>query len=345
MQRGHRRRRLAMEMHQIRYFLAVADELNFTRAAETCNVSQPALSRAIQQLEEELGGLLFQRERARTHLTELGRMVLPHFEQVYAEAQQVRRQAKEFLQLRRAPLKLGIMCTIAPEPVIGLIGSVQQRHPGVELQLSDANAWDLQTRLLDGELEVAVYCLPGREPDERLHALPLFREQMMVAIHRRHRLANGEAIRVRDLDGECYIHRMNCEFAGYADPIFAAQNVRCKAVYWSDRDDWTLAMVAAGIGWAFMPANSVRRTDIAALPLTEPEFWREVNLVTVRGRRHSPAVGALVREAMRAEWFGQTALAVRRAEARCPQDMSCGCSPGVPPSGSPMSCSGTSSSS
>jgi LysR family hydrogen peroxide-inducible transcriptional activator len=311
-----------MEMHQVRYFLAVADELNFTRAAEACHVSQPALSRAIQQLEEELGGLLLHREHARTHLTELGRMVLPHLEQLYAEAQQARRRAEEFLKLKRTPLRLGIMCTIAPDPVIGFIGSVQARHPGVELQLCDANAWDLQARLFDGQLEVAIYCLPGQGPDERLHAMPLFREQMMVAVHRRHRLANGDAIRVRDLDGECYIHRMNCEFAGYADPIFAAQNVKCRAVYWSDRDDWTLAMVAAGVGWAFMPANSVTHPGVAGLPLTEPEFWREVNLVTVRGRRHSPAVGALVREAMRVEWFGEAALATRLAAGPgWPQDV------------------------
>src|SRR5215831_15485976 len=76
-----------MEMHQIRYFLAVADELNFTRAATKCNVSQPSLTRAIKLLEEELGGALFHRERANTHLSELGRMVMPHLQQVYGQSQ------------------------------------------------------------------------------------------------------------------------------------------------------------------------------------------------------------------------------------------------------------------
>jgi DNA-binding transcriptional LysR family regulator len=71
-----------MEMHQIRYFLAVCETLNFTRAAEQCNVTQPALTRAIQKLEEELGGLLFRRERHLTHLTDLGRLVRPQLEQV-----------------------------------------------------------------------------------------------------------------------------------------------------------------------------------------------------------------------------------------------------------------------
>ena len=298
-----------MEMHQIRYFLMLAETLNFTRAAEQCHVSQPALTRAIKLLEEELGGLLFSRERTNTHLTELGRMVKPHLEQVYEETQAAKARAEDFLQLRKTVLKLGIMCTIAPDQIIALIGALKARHAGVELQLRDANAWELQEQLLSGALEVAVYCLPGREPDERTHVMPLFREQIMVAINPRHRLANGPAIRVRDLDGETYIHRMNCEFAGYADPVFAAQNVKCTPVYWSERDDWTLAMVASGIGWAFMPEHSVSHPGVVGIPLTEPEFWREVNLVTVRGRRHSPGVGALVHEAMRTRWFGRTALA------------------------------------
>src|SRR3954451_11843745 len=82
-----------MEMHQIRYFFAVCEELNFTRAAERCNVAQPSLTRAIKLLEEELGGVLFHRERNNTHLSELGHMVKPHLEQVHAQAEAAKRQA------------------------------------------------------------------------------------------------------------------------------------------------------------------------------------------------------------------------------------------------------------
>jgi len=216
--------------------------------------------------------------------------------------------ALDFAGLKKTALKLGIMCTIAPDQIIDLIGSVQGNHPGIELQLSDANAWDLQERLIEGALEVAIYCIPGQEPDPRLHVMPLFREQIVIAINPGHRLARQSAIRVKDLDGECYIHRMNCEFAGYADKAFQEQRVTCKPVYWSDRDDWTLAMIASGLGWGFMPRHSVKHMGVVGIPITEPEFWREVNLATVRGRPHSPAVGALVREAMRVKWFGKVAL-------------------------------------
>ena len=90
-----------MEMHQVRYFLAVAQELNFSRAAESCNVSQPSLSRAIQQLEGELGGRPFHRERQFTHLTDLGQMVRPHLELVYNAAVKAKRLSQELIQLRR----------------------------------------------------------------------------------------------------------------------------------------------------------------------------------------------------------------------------------------------------
>src|SRR3954447_15260170 len=158
----------AMEMHQIRYFLAVCEELNFTRAAERCNVAQPSLTRAIKLLEEELGGQLFHRERTNTHLSELGRMVKPHLEEVYAQAQEAKRQALDFTKLKKIRLRLGVMCTIQPDELIDLVSGLQSRHPGIELEVVDASAAQLEDRLLNGDLEVAIYCIPGQESDERL---------------------------------------------------------------------------------------------------------------------------------------------------------------------------------
>ena len=298
-----------MEMHQVRYFLAVAQHLNFSRAAEECNVTQPSLSRAIQQLEAEFGGPLFNREHKFTHLTDLGQMIRPHLETIYSSAVEAKRVSQDLTEFRKVPLKLGIMSTISPFEIVDLIAALKTRHGGLELKLCDASAKNLRDRLLEGELEVAVYALPGKEVDERTHALPLFMEQMAIAVHRGHRLANQGSFPVKELNGEHYIHRMNCEFAGYADHILQEKGVTCTPTYWSERDDWTLAMVAAGLGFAFMPINAVNHAGVIALPVVEPEFWRRVDLVTVRGRPYSPGVGALVREAMQKKWFGNRAIA------------------------------------
>ncbi|MGZ8386645.1 MAG: LysR family transcriptional regulator [Rhodoplanes sp.] len=239
-----------MEMHQVRYFLAVAEQLNFTKAAESCNVSQPSLTRAIKLLEEEFGGLLFHRERANTHLTDLGRTVRPHLQQIYDEAHAAKRLAQDLAKLRRVTLKLGIMCTVAPTQLIDLLTSVQTRYDHIEIELTDASARELETMLLDGNLEVAILCRPDRELDERIHTMPLFREQMMVVVPPNHLLATKDAIRVKDLHGMNYVNRAKCEFNGYAGQFFREQGVECRTVYRSERDDWVLAMIRSGLGSA-----------------------------------------------------------------------------------------------
>ena len=303
-----------MEMHQVRYFLAVAEELNFSRAAEKCNVSQPSLSRAIQLLEGEFGGQLFRREHSRTHLSDLGKMIRPHLQTVYNAAKKAKELSRDVTKMQKTPFKLGIMSTISPNEIVDLIAALEARYEGLELRLCDASAADLRKRLLVGDLEVVIYALPGEEADERTHVQPLFSEQMVIAVNRQHRLANEVGFPVKELNGEHYIHRMNCEFAGYADHILQEKGVTCAPTFWSERDEWTLAMVAAGLGFAFMPANSVNHPDVVGIPVVEPEFWRQVNLVTVRGRPYSPGVGALVREAMRKKWFGKRAIAVQSVQ-------------------------------
>ena len=305
-----------MEMHQVRYFLTLCDELNFTRAAEKCNVAQPALTRAIKLLENEFGGHLFHRERARTHLTELGAAVRPYLVEVRQHAQQAKKLASSLIELKGIRLKLGIMCTIGPANFVGLLSNLQTQYPGIELEIFDAGAPDLQERLLEGGLHAAIYCWPD-QVDERLHYLPLFREQFFVVLGPHHHLATRNAVRVSDLDGERYLNRINCEQMNLARDIFARYGTKVERIYRSERDDWILAMAAAGLGFAFMPQYSItEQSDVVVRPLIEPEFWREVNLITVRGRPHSPAIGALVREAMRTQWTGESASSrVRKRDA------------------------------
>jgi DNA-binding transcriptional LysR family regulator len=302
-----------MEMQQIRYFLALSEDLNFTRAAQRCKVSQPTLSRAIKLLEEELGAPLFHRERAHTHLSELGRMVRPYFQQVQGGIEGAKHQARAFLLVEKTKLRLGLMCTIAPGNLLDLIGCLQA-HPGVELQIIDAPATKLRDALLDGELEVAIFAMPMTPPDDRLHYLPLYREQFVIVLHPRHRLAASSSVRVRDLCGERYLSRINCEFDQAATRIFEERGGDGPTVYESERDDWILAMAAAGMGYAFMPELSVDQAGVVARPLVQPEFWREVALVTVRGRPHSPAIGVLVREARNALAELRSGTRPRRAQ-------------------------------
>lgn len=305
-----------MEMHQVRYFLAVCKELNFTRAAQICNVSQPSLTRAIKLLEYEFGGELLRRERSNTHLTDLGRIVLPYLQDVSEQAETAKRLAIELKAAKKIRLKLGIMCTIAPTNLIDLISAVRLRHPDIELEIIDSPANSLQEKLLEGDIEVAIYCHPEPEPDPRINYLPLFREQMVVVLPSHHPLAALEAITVKDLAGERHVLRTQCEHNTCIDGFFNDFGVDCPKAYRSDRDDWVLAMVASGLGFAMIGRNSVVHPGVIARPLANTELWREINLSTVRGRPHSSAVGALVHEAMRAHWAGEPALSIRTHRGR-----------------------------
>ena len=296
-----------MEMNQVRYFRAMCEELNFTRAAARCNVSQPSLTRAIANLEKEFGGILFNRERSNTHLTELGSVVKPYLDQVYEQAANALEYARKFENMRNVELRLGLMCTIAPSQFVAFISQMRDAHPDIRLEIIDSNASNLDSRLLMGELEAAIYCRPEKTRDERLHYLPLFQEQMMIALSTVHKLAKQSEIKVVDLKGEPYLERINCEFGILGDEVFSRLDVDGKTVYRSDRDDWVLAMAATGWGYAFMPKHLITHPAVVAIPLIKPEFWREVSLVTVRGRPHSPAVGALIQIAMKIKWLGNPA--------------------------------------
>ena len=294
-----------MELYQVKYFLALCETLNFTRAADKCAVSQPSLTRAIQNLEGEFGGPLFHRERQRTHLTELGLLMQPYFERVYGQAQAAKDAAKTYAKLDDIPLKIGLMCTIGPNILAGFLGGFRERYPGVELQLLDAGGYDLREKLLQGSIDVAIYGLPEGIED-RYHALPLFQEHFVIACSSTHRFAAMEVIRCRDLHEERYINRFNCEYYEYAGNILRNMGVHVKVVMRSERDDWVQAMIIAGLGFGFFSEYSVTMPGIIVKQLIEPEFVRKINLVTVRGRPHSPAVGAFVRAARTYKWPGAT---------------------------------------
>jgi len=163
-----------------------------------------SLTRAIKALEDELGGALFHRERANTHLSELGRTLKPYLEQVYNRAEQAKREAQEFVRLQKTTLRLGLMCTIAPGFLLDLVAAIRRRHPGIELQIVDAAAPELQERLAGGTLDIAIYALPELAVDDRLHHLALYREQFR-SWSSRSTASHGQRDPSEGPDGEHYI--------------------------------------------------------------------------------------------------------------------------------------------
>ena len=292
---------LVMDIHHIRYFLAVCETLNFTRAAEACNVTQPALSRAIQQLEDEVGGLLFRRERSLTHLTDFGLLMKPHFTQIMSEMGDIKRDAQRFLTLDQASVTLGVMCTIGPTRFTGLLADFRGRHPGVSLKLVEGDPKVLTGRLEKGELDVALLCDVDGFP-ERFDRHVLYKERFVIAFAQGHRLSRMNAVPVRALDGENYLKRINCEYYDYLSQVCNARGVTMEVAYASEREDWIQNIVAGGMGVCFIPEFSAVLPGIQVRLVIDPEIEREISLVTVAGRRLSPSVLSFLKAVKEYRW-------------------------------------------
>jgi len=290
-----------MEMQQVRYFLALSKTLNFTRAAEMVNVSQPALTRAIQQLEGELGGPLFHRERQRTHLSELGRIMLPYLQNIFDQTEAAREHAKSLKRVERTKLHIACMCTIGPGLVAELLWTFQQQYPDVEIVVTDRGATPLLEMLAAGDADIALFGMPD-EPDLRFHAFPLFRERFVIAVPPTHHFAKKNVVRCSDLNKENYVSRSNCEVYEYAKQRFNNAGAYVNQVFTSERDDWVQGMIKAGLGFGFFPEFCVSDPGLITRRLIDPEIIRTIMLVTVRGRPHSPAVGAFMRMAKSNAW-------------------------------------------
>ncbi len=290
-----------MELHQIRYFLAVAEVLNFTRAAEHCNVSQPALTRAIKKLEDELGGLLFRRERNHTHLTDLGRLMREHLGRVDTDTQDAVAAARALLGLDKAPLHLGVMCTIGPSCTVPFLSHFQTSHPGVELSLHDVMPQDMTEGLMAGDLDCAMLGL-SVPLHERFDTRRLFSERMVVIFPPGHRFEAMAAVPFGELAGERYLDRLNCEFRDVFFELLEERGIEVSVPYRSEREDWIQNMVAQGMGLCLIPENSVSVAGLQVRPVIEPDLSRHVDVVTVAGRQRSPALEAFIKEAAGYRW-------------------------------------------
>lgn len=290
-----------MELHEIRYFLALGQTLNFTKAAEACHVSQPALTRAIRKMEDELGGLLFSRERNNTHMTELGRLIEPHLTEVMTKTGEVKQTAKRFLKLEKANLALGVMCTISPLQFVSFLGRFRADNPGVEVVLLEAVPDKLCDLLLKGELDVALMARPDGFPDS-LHAVQLYAERFVIACSAGHKFASRPHVPMAELDGEFYLSRINCEFYDVLSDLCEQQHVGLVRSYRSDREDWILTMVAAGLGVCFLPEYTASFAGVIGCPVTAPSVERSVCMVTVAGRRASAPIRAFTNSVRRYPW-------------------------------------------
>ncbi len=296
-----------MEMHQVRYFLAAARLLNFTRAAIECHVSQPSLTKAIQKLEDEFGAPLFRRERARTHLTELGKAMLPHLERSFEAAQTAKEMARGMGRAEIAPLALGVARTVEHPALERVLAELAGSLTGLELALSSGSSAELIELALAGSLDLIIVELPDEAP-ERLDCWPLFAEAWCVVTRSDHRFAASPSatspaappVTPDLLEDETWIDLAGDGCAGLAriaGQAGAAIDVRHHA----QSPAQLRQMVLAGLGCGWLP-RSVAGPPLVPITLAFGEDESPVVLASVAGRRRSVAADAFLRAARTQDW-------------------------------------------
>lgn len=290
-----------MEMQQVRYFLALSKTLNFTKAAEECHVSQPALTRSIRQLEDELGGALIRRERNHSHLTELGRRMLPMLQQCYDAAVSAKSLAKAVNDSRLAPLNVAVSHCINVAVLAHIFAELTRAFPGVELKLRRGTSSSVLEALRNGAVDIAI--AGPLATWERLDSWQLFREPVEVAVGAAHRLGrqNTSSIALSDLIGEVFLRRVECEMKNELERFTdLAWLARVEHEVETDHD--LLALINANTGVGFLSKTAPQAAGVRRLKLADRELWLAVGAYAVAGRMRSAAASLLLNLLRAADW-------------------------------------------
>jgi DNA-binding transcriptional LysR family regulator len=292
-----------MELFQIRYVLAAAETLNFTRAAERCNVSQPALTRAVKTLETELGASIFTREGKKIGLSDFGRSILPTLRQMQDQSERAKAIAQEYRLLDKVPVRLGVLGSIGSVRIARYLAAFQSAFEGVEVEVGEAPLPQLLNRLDEGGLDLVI-ANPFEGVPESFRVHPLYTEKYVAVLPPNHPLAERNTVRLRELSGQPYVDRLSCEMREMFAAVCKDHDVDLYARFRSEREDWVQAMVLARIGVAVMPEYSVTVPDLLQRAIVEPAISRTIALINVPGRPFTQATAAMVRTAQAFKWPG-----------------------------------------
>lgn len=286
-----------MEVHQIRYFLAIVREGSFGRAATACRVSQPSVTRAIHKLERELGGPLLDRSRNVITLTRLGRLVAPRLHSIAQQLDGIETAARRRTAPDRTRIGLGLLDSLDSKTIERLVKVVSQSQ-ATEVAIETGNARELAARLAEDAIDVAVTTLDGSRGAAQ--QLELFTEPFGIACPEDHavaRLPHVPASMLRDLQ------LMDLTSSGFDEALRSAgaavsASARCS----SHRVDLVAALIERRACVSIMSERTARSARLTFRPLSEPVVVRHIGLMVPHGQAVSPAIDALLARISATNW-------------------------------------------
>lgn len=272
---------MSIELRHLRYFVAVAEELNFTRAAARLHMAQPPLSQQIRQMEEALGVRLFDRTKHEVRLTDAGRAVLVEARQTLAQADRVGIAARRVSEGVTGTLRVGFPGSFPHTTLPAILRAFRSKFPGVQLNLQECSTEEQLELLAAGKIDVGFVRLPVENAPESLAVKPILREPLILALPKRHPLARRAKVPVRALAGEPFVLFPRHAAPGLYDQIEAiCRRARFKPTVAQEATQiqTIISLVSAGLGIAIVPRSmqTLHREHVVYRPLQGPSVMTEM---------------------------------------------------------------------
>ncbi len=287
-----------MDLRQLRALVCIADTGSMTRAAEVLHIVQPALSRQLKLLEDDLGVILFERSRHGMTLTHEGQILLDYARRALQELERARIEIQPATQFIQGKVALGLLPSLSERLACALMQSCQQRYPGIRLHFSVAYAGHMQNWLDQGEIDLALLYHP--DPSTALQLTPVFHEQLWVAAPSSAGLCANQQIALAELQQQALIlPSVSHGIRTLVDHLAAFSRLDLSIIAETNSLDIQKALVISGHGWTILPLlafiDELKQGKLCGAPLSDPSLQRTI-AVAQSALRRTPLAVRCVRE-------------------------------------------------
>jgi DNA-binding transcriptional LysR family regulator len=286
-----------MELRQLRYLVALAEELNFTRAAAAEHIAQPALSQQIRKLEDEVGVALVERTTRHVSLTEAGELLVVRARRILAELDSAHSEMEALRGIDRGHVTIGAIHTMGPIDLSLALAEFHARYPHVALSVREQTSEENAELLRIDELDLAFLSVTERVESHELGLHQLISEELLVLLPIDHALARHEEVRMAELAHEQFISFR--QGARLRELLFSAgrdAQFEPRVTLESNESHRIRTLVSRGLGVAILPRSDAigQGAEVAVARLVAPALRRDITLAWRAGRRHSPAAYAFM---------------------------------------------------
>lgn len=285
-----------MDIRQLQYFVEVAKQKSFTKAARTLHVSQPSISKMLKALEEELGVVLLDRTERKMELTDAGKLVYDHAQKVLQLLDSLSSSIGEIRNMDRGRVKMGMMPTVGSFLLPNVIALFKKHYPGIDFEMREYSAKLLEIHVEQGSIEIGLTVLPA--DTEKFAVVPLQAEDLVAIVHREHWIAGRESVNLAELREEAFI--LFTEEYAIHDVVKQAclhSGFEPQVAYMSSLWDFVGELVATQLGISLVPRSIVRRlnnSELRTVNIASPAIDWQYALIYREDRYLSHAARAFI---------------------------------------------------